>query len=106
MGNEGCCAANNERNEGKEMTVEDLVAKRQMARSHAPVHHEKNGLQESFKSTDRPAMKDDIACALIEKVDATLPDGSSYKGQWNGDKKEGHGILKYPDGAVYEGSYL
>lgn len=41
--------------------------------------------------------------ALVEKPITTLTDGSKYKGQWRGEKKEGKGMLEYTDGAIYTG---
>lgn len=100
MGNENCCAATNEGPENKVTSVDDMVAKRQMARAPAPVFHEKSSIDD-YKSTDRPQLNE----GLTEKPETKLDDGSTYKGQWRGDKKEGRGVLKYLDGAVYEGNY-
>lgn len=32
--------------------------------------------------------------------------GSTYKGQWNEDRKEGFGTQVYPDGTKYEGEWV
>ena len=39
------------------------------------------------------------------KVRVTYSDGSRYEGNWERDKRNGHGKLIYPDGTVFEGEF-
>lgn len=104
MGNESCCTANSDNQEGKVTSVDDMIAKRQLARAPVPILAEKSALD--YKSADRELQQASIASSspLEDRPDVKLADGSVYKGQWRGELKEGRGTLTYPDGAVYEGN--
>lgn len=102
MGNESCCANNNDNQESKVVTMDEMIAKRQLARTPIPVLTERTEMD--FKSTDRGDRNSSMAEGLVEKSGVKLEDGSVYKGQWRGSVKEGQGILTYPDGSVYTGT--
>ena len=36
----------------------------------------------------------------------TQPNGITYEGEMVRDKREGHGVYKWPDGRYYEGGWL
>ena len=101
MGNESCCSANNDNNEGKVMNMDDMIAKRQLSRTPVPVLAEK-----SVSDLHASAIRQSASAAdLEEKGETKLSDGSLYKGQWKGQVKHGKGVLTYPDGAVYHGNF-
>lgn len=42
----------------------------------------------------------------VEKVEVEVESGMYYKGQWRGDHRHGHGLLRRPDGSSYEGTFV
>ena len=46
-----------------------------------------------------------ITFASLTRPFQTWDTNHSYKGEWRGGRKEGHGIYTWPDGATYEGKY-
>ena len=84
------------------MNMDDMIAKRQLARAPVPVLAEK-----SVSDLHASAIRQSASAAeLEEKGETKQQDGSVYKGQWKGQLKHGKGVLTYPDGAVYEGSFI
>jgi hypothetical protein len=41
-----------------------------------------------------------------KQLAVTLKSGGVYLGDWVGNKREGYGILKWPDGSEYEGQWV
>lgn len=132
MGNEtSCCASKDEGHETKNMTVEDMVSSRKMNRRPnteiPPLNVESGGGQhleysaKQYQSGDQPRITPtdgdykstgrgvDVSQAnmgsLEDRPQVTLPDGGVYTGQWLGEKRQGKGVLRYSDGAVYEGRF-
>lgn len=43
---------------------------------------------------------------LLEKPEIELEHGIRYQGQWQGNRRHGHGLLCRPDGSSYEGTFV
>lgn len=91
MGNESCCQANDDKGENKVTSMEDMVAKRQLARAPVPAFTEKSVVD--YKVSEH---RDSAADGHLEtRGETLLADGSKYTGQWRGEFKEGRGVLLY-----------
>merc|ERR1740123_731014 len=42
---------------------------------------------------------------LVERPTVLLEHGVKYTGQWKGDKRDGHGVQEWPDGARFDGQW-